>query len=98
MRAKRSPGPNRGDYVQIPASRQHGIAKHRDIASSVRSCESTADRTVAVSGSEQMVDALRELGAEVTFIKVPGGGHSDIAPPNMARIFDFFDAHRRSDG
>lgn len=57
-----------------------------------------ADRTVAVTGSEQMVDALRELGAEVTFIKVPGGGHSDIAPPNMARIFDFFDVHRRPDG
>ena len=56
-----------------------------------------ADRTVAVEGSQEMVDALREQDAEVTFIKVAGGGHSDIAPPNMARMFDFFDAHRQPD-
>ncbi len=56
------------------------------------------DRTVPVMGSRVMVEALRKLEAEVTYIEVPGGGHSDIAPPNMARIFEFFNAHRRSDG
>ncbi len=57
-----------------------------------------ADRTVPVTGSQRMVNALRKVGAEVTFIEVPGGGHSDIAPPNMGPIFDFFDAHKRPDG
>jgi predicted peptidase len=57
-----------------------------------------ADRTVPVTGSRMMVEALRKLEAEVTYIEVPGGGHSDIAPPNMAQIFEFFNTHRRSGG
>jgi|TARA_B100000315_G_scaffold109969_1_gene100882 predicted esterase len=57
-----------------------------------------ADRTVPVMGSRGMVNALRKEGATVKFIEVPGGGHSDIAPPNMAPMFDFFDAHRRPEG
>ena len=57
-----------------------------------------ADRTVPVMGSRVMVEALRKLEAEVTYIEVPGGGHSDIAPSNMAQIFEFFNTHRRSGG
>lgn len=54
-----------------------------------------ADRTVPVTGSQAMVAALREAGADIEYIEVPGGGHSDIAPANMAKIFDFFDVKRR---
>lgn len=54
-----------------------------------------ADRTVAVTGSRRMVTALERVGATVNYIEVPGGGHSDIAPANMAAIFEFFDTHRR---
>ena len=42
-----------------------------------------------------MVDALKLHEANVTYIEVPGGGHTNIAPMNMSKIFDFFDAHRR---
>jgi predicted esterase len=55
-----------------------------------------ADLTVPVTGSRAMVEALRKLEAEVTYIEVPGGGHSDIAPTNMPAMFEFFDSHRRS--
>ncbi len=55
-----------------------------------------ADLTVPVAGSRRMVEALQKLEADVKYIEVPGGGHSDIAPPNMSAIFDFFDAHKRS--
>lgn len=53
-----------------------------------------ADTTVPVSGSRQMVEALRKLDAEIAYIEVPGGGHGDVAPANMDKIFDFFDSHR----
>ncbi len=55
----------------------------------------TADNTVPVAGSRAMVDALKLHEANVTYIEVPGGGHTNIAPMNMSKIFDFFDAHRR---
>lgn len=53
------------------------------------------DRTVPVTGSQGMVEALRKLGGTVEYIEVAGGGHTDIAPANMAKIFAFFDAHRK---
>lgn len=54
-----------------------------------------ADNTVPVAGSRAMVDALKLHKSTVTYIEVPGGGHTNIAPMNMSKIFDFFDAHRR---
>ncbi len=54
-----------------------------------------ADRTVSVEGSRQMVKALQDAEATVSYLEVPGGGHSDIAPQKMADIFDFFDKHKR---
>ncbi len=54
-----------------------------------------ADPTVNVSGSRAMVAALRTLGADVTYIEVPGGEHTDVVVPNLPAVFDFLAAHRK---
>jgi poly(3-hydroxybutyrate) depolymerase len=53
------------------------------------------DATVNVQGSRAMVARAKELGIEVTYIEVPGGTHSGVVAPNLAGMFDFFDAHRK---
>jgi len=55
-----------------------------------------ADPTVNVAGSRTMVAKLKELGAEVKYIEVPGGVHSDVVAPNMAAVIEFFDNHRKA--
>ncbi len=57
-----------------------------------------ADDVVPVSGSRTMVEQMKKLGVEVKYIEVPGGNHINVAGPNMAAIFDFFDAHRKGQG
>jgi poly(3-hydroxybutyrate) depolymerase len=57
-----------------------------------------ADPTVNVQGSRAMVEAMRKLGVEVTYIEVPGGNHINIAAPNFPAIFDFFEKHRKPPG
>jgi predicted peptidase len=52
-----------------------------------------ADPTVNVNGSRNMVAEMKKLGVDVKYIEVAGGNHTDIAVPNLAAIFDFFDAH-----
>jgi poly(3-hydroxybutyrate) depolymerase len=54
-----------------------------------------ADPTVNVSGSRTMVAKLKEMGAELKYIEVPGGLHSDVVAPNLAAVIEFFDAHRK---
>ena len=54
-----------------------------------------ADDVVPVTGSRAMVEQMKKLGVEVKYIEVPGGNHVNVAGPNMAAIFDFFDAHRK---
>ena len=54
------------------------------------------DRTVNVQGSRTMVAKLKELGTDVKYIEVPGGSHSGVVAPNLANIFDFFDAHKKA--
>ncbi len=49
-----------------------------------------ADPTVPVGGSRVMVAALRNVGAELQYIEVPGGNHSNVVEPNFAAMFDFF--------
>jgi predicted peptidase len=49
-----------------------------------------ADATVNVAGSRAMVARAKALGATVEYIEVPGGSHTNIAVPNLARIFAFF--------
>jgi predicted esterase len=52
------------------------------------------DPTVNVSGSRNMVAALKKAGAEVEYVEVAGGGHSDVVVPNLPRAFEFM-GHRR---
>jgi poly(3-hydroxybutyrate) depolymerase len=54
------------------------------------------DATVNVSGSRSMVARLKELGAEVRYIEVPGGSHSGVVAPNLNAVVEFFDAHRKT--
>jgi poly(3-hydroxybutyrate) depolymerase len=57
-----------------------------------------ADPTVPVSGSRNMVAGMKTLGMEVTYVEVPGGGHSDVVVPHLAAAFEFFDGKRRKAG
>ena len=57
-----------------------------------------ADNVVLVSNSRTMVAEMKKLGGEVKYIEVPGGSHTDVPGPNMAAIFDFFDAHKKGAG
>jgi predicted esterase len=54
-----------------------------------------ADDVVPVGGSRAMVAEMNKLNVEVKYIEVPGGNHINVAGPNMAAIFDFFDAHKK---
>ena len=56
-----------------------------------------ADNTVNVSGSRNMVAALKKLNADVTYVEVAGGSHSDVVVPNLPKAFDFLAAHRKGD-
>lgn len=53
------------------------------------------DRTVNVQGSRAMVAKLKEMGTAHKYIEVPGGSHSGVVAPNLAAIFEFFNAHRK---
>jgi predicted esterase len=55
-----------------------------------------ADPTVNVSGSRNMVAAMNKLGMAVTYIEVPGGGHSDVVVPNLPKAFEFLAAQRKA--
>ena len=48
-----------------------------------------ADNTVNVSGSRNMVAALKKLNANVTYIEVPGGSHTGVVVPNLPQAFAF---------
>ena len=50
-----------------------------------------ADPTVSVSGSRTMVAALKGVGANVTYVEVPGGDHSNVVEPNLPGMFALFD-------
>jgi predicted peptidase len=54
-----------------------------------------ADPTVNVSGSRNMTAALKKAGAEVTYVEVAGGGHSDVVVPNLAAAFEFLAAKKK---
>jgi len=55
-----------------------------------------ADTVVPIGGAQAMVAAMNKLGTEVKFVVVPGGSHMSVPEPNMAAIFDFFDAHTKA--
>lgn len=53
------------------------------------------DNTVNVQRSRDMVEAMKRLGVDHKYIEIPGGTHNDIVAPNLAAMFDFFDAKRK---
>jgi len=42
-----------------------------------------------------MVAAAKDLGIDDTYVEVPGGSHGGVVAPNLAGMFDFFNAHRK---
>lgn len=53
------------------------------------------DPTVNVSGSRTMVAALKKLGADVTYVEVAGGNHTDVVVPNLPKAFEFLAAQKK---
>ena len=54
------------------------------------------DATVNVSGSRNMVAALKKAGANVTYIEVAGGSHTNMVVPNLSQAFEFLAAQRKA--
>ena len=54
------------------------------------------DPTVNVSGSRNMVAALKKAGANVTYLEIPGGNHTDVVVPNLAKAFEFLAGQHKS--
>jgi hypothetical protein len=42
-----------------------------------------------------MVAEMKKLGMDVTYVEVPGGGHSDVVVPHLAAAFEFLEGKRR---
>jgi predicted esterase len=55
-----------------------------------------ADNTVNVAGSRTMVGALKKLNANVTYVEVPGGSHTDVVVPNLPAAFDFLAGQKKA--
>ena len=55
-----------------------------------------ADNTVNVAGSRTMVAALKKLGAEVTYVEVPGGSHTDVVVPHLPAAFEFLARQKKA--
>jgi acetyl esterase/lipase len=54
------------------------------------------DNTVPISQSETFAEALKQTGADVTYVVVEGAGHGGpkfTSPDNMKRVADFFAKH-----
>lgn len=56
------------------------------------------DPTVSVAGSRNMVAEMKKLGVDFVYVEVPGGNHTDIAVPNLAPMFEFFNGRRKAAG
>jgi predicted esterase len=54
-----------------------------------------ADKTVNVAGSRTMVEEMKKLGMDVTYIEVPDGSHTGVVVPNLPAAFDFLAAHKK---
>jgi len=55
-----------------------------------------ADPTVNVNGSRAMVAALKTVGANVTYVEVPGGNHTDVVVPNLPTAFEFLARQKKT--
>jgi predicted peptidase len=54
-----------------------------------------ADNTVNVSGSRNMAAALTKLKANVTYLEVQGGSHTDVVVPNLPLAFEFMNGWKK---
>ena len=53
------------------------------------------DPTVHVRGSRTMVEAMKALNVDVTYIEVPGGNHTNMVEPNLPAMVQFFNARTK---
>jgi predicted esterase len=53
------------------------------------------DRTVPVTQSRTMAEAGKKAGANIVYVEVPGGSHSNVAAPAFAGMLDFFAKQRK---
>lgn len=49
-----------------------------------------------MSGSRNMVAALKKAGATVTYLEIPGGSHTDVVVPNLPKAFEFLAVQRKA--
>lgn len=54
-----------------------------------------SDPTVNVSGSRTMVAALQKLKADILYLEVRGGNHTDVVVPNLELAFDFLSTSKK---
>lgn len=71
----------------------NSLARIKDIPEFV--VHGDADATVNVGNSRRMVAAAKALGMDVTYVEVAGGGHVDVAAPNLPAMFEFFSKRSR---
>jgi YD repeat-containing protein len=50
----------------------------------------------AVTGSRATVAKLKEVGTEVRYIEMQGGGHGDVVAASFTGMIDFCDAHKKA--
>ena len=54
------------------------------------------DPLVPVSGARRWADKMKELGMTYEYIEVEGGDHGSVVSPNIPKMFDFFDKHKKT--
>ncbi|MFN8061742.1 MAG: prolyl oligopeptidase family serine peptidase [Vicinamibacterales bacterium] len=69
----------------------NGIARLRPVPQFV--VHGARDATAPVGPVRTLVAEMKRLGVDVTYVEVPTGTHQDIVVPNLAAMFEFFDAH-----
>lgn len=53
------------------------------------------DFLVPVAGTRRWVEKMKDLKMTCAYEEVAGGGHVDVVSPNLPKIFDFFQKHRK---
>ena len=55
-----------------------------------------ADPTVPVTQSRTMVEAGKKAGANIVYVEVPGGNHTNVVAPQFEPMLEFFAKQRKS--
>lgn len=53
------------------------------------------DSLVPVATPRRWAKAMKEEGVQIEYLEVAEGGHMDVAFQNMAKVFEFFDKHKK---